>query len=103
MAEKAFLQIKETEAQAQALIKNAQEEAAQIIRQAEEETANAFLRFFELCKQQALEKKRQAEIAAQTESSKFAKETEELCAALKQKLLSQKQKAIDAVIQMITV
>lgn len=102
MAEKAFLQIKEAEAQAQTLIKTAQEEAAQIIKRAEDETADTFLQFSETCSQQALEKKRQAETAAQSNSADFSKETTELCASLKQKLLSQKPRAVDAVIQMIT-
>jgi len=102
MAEKAFLQIKETESQAQTSIKNAQEEAAQIIKRAQEETTDAFLQLSETCKQQALERKRETEITTQANSADFSKETEELCAVLKQKLLLQKQKAVDAVIQMIT-
>ena len=102
MAEKAFSQIKETEAQAQALIKDAVEEAAHIIKRAEEEAADAFSRFSESCKQQGSEKKRQVATTARTNSETFVKETAESCAALKQKLLSQKSKAVDAVIQMIT-
>ena len=102
MAKKAFLQIKDAEAQAQALIKNAQDEAVQIIKRAEEETANALLRLSETSRQQSSEMKRQAETAAGEDNNAFSKETEEQCADLKQKLLLRKPKAIEAVIQLIT-
>jgi len=101
MAEKAILQIKEAEAQAQALIKNAQEQAARIVKCAEEETADAFSAFSEACKREAAEKKGQAETAALASGAAFAKETEVLCAELKQKLSSNREKAVGAVIQSV--
>ena len=101
MAEKALLQIKDAEARAQALIENAREEAAQILKRAEEETAAAFLQLSETGRQQASEKRQQAETYAHANSLEFSKETAELCAALKQKLLKQKARAINAVIQSI--
>lgn len=102
MAQKAFEQIREAETQAQAIIKNAQEEAAQIIKSAEEEMANAISRFSEICRQKALEKKKQTETAAQKNSMEFAAETTDLCAALKETLSLQKSKAVNAIIQVIT-
>ena len=102
MAGKAFSQIKEAEMQAQALIKSAQEEAAQIIKRAEQDTEEAFLKVSETYKRQILDKKRQVEMIAKTNSSRFSKETEVACVELKQKLLSQKTKAIYSIIQMIT-
>ena len=101
MAQNAFLQIKEAESQAQALIKSAQENASQIIKRAEEETTDAFLQLSETCKQQALEKKKKAETNARANSMEFSKETEELCVQMKQKLSLQKPKAVEAVIQII--
>lgn len=103
MAEQAFLQIKEAEAQAQEIIKNAQEEANRIIRRAEEETADAFSRLAETCKRQAIEKKQKAEAIIRENNYNFSKETADLCGSLKQGLLSKKTRAIDAIIQMITI
>jgi len=102
MAQKTFLQIREAESKAQIIIKNAQEEAAQIIKRAEEETADAFSRFSDTCRQRVFEKKRQTEINTRKNSEDFSKETEKLCAELKEKLSMQKLKAVDAVIQNIT-
>lgn len=101
MAEKALLQIKEAEAQAQACIKHAQEEAAQIIKRAEKAAADAFLQFSDVQKQKLLENKMQAETTARKNSMEFSNETADLCLELNQKLLSNKSKAVDAVIQMI--
>lgn len=102
MAEKAFTQIKEAEAQAKAIIKSAQEEAAQIIKRAEEETAGTFLQFSETYSQQGAKNKQQIETDAQNSSNEYSKETNELCIAVKQKLSPHKSKAVDAVIQAIT-
>ena len=102
MAEKAFEQIKQAEAQAQALIKDAQEEAARIIARAEEETADAFARLSEACEQQASEKRLQAEAAALAASAAFAEETARQCTALKQELSLHKPEAVDTVIEIVT-
>ena len=102
MAEKAFSQIMETEAQARELIKNAREEAARTIARAQEETADAFARLSEACAQQATEKKHQAEADARAASAAFAEESACQCAALKQKLLLRKPEAVDAVVQILT-
>jgi len=101
MAEKAFTQIQQAEAQAQALIKDAQEEAARITTRAEEETADAFVRISATCEQQASEKRLQAEAAALIASAAFAEETARQCTSLKQELASHKPEAIDAIIQTI--
>ena len=102
MAEKAFEQIKQAEAEAQALIKNAQEEAARMIARAEEETADAFARLSAACEQQASEKRLQAEAAALVTSAAFAEETARQCAALKQELSLYKPEAVAAVIEIVT-
>ena len=102
MAEKAFEQIKQAEAQAQALIKDAQEEAARIITRAQEETADAFVHLSETCEQQGSEKRLQAEAAALTASAAFAEETARQCAALKQELASRKPEAVNAVIDIVS-
>lgn len=102
MAEKAFLQIKQTEAQAQNIIKVAHEKAAQIIEHSKEQTADTFLGFSEKCKQQALQERQQLKSNIREKSNAFMEETGELSHALKQKLLLQKAKAIDVVIQLIT-
>ena len=101
MAESAFLRIKSSEVQAQILIKDAQDEAAQIIKRAEEEVAFASTLFPETCRQQAVEKKSQAEKDAYANSLAFTHETEEQCLVLKQRLLSQKRKAIQEIIEHI--
>jgi len=99
MADKAFMQIKQAESQAQALMENAQAEAARIVTRAQEENTEALARLAETCGQQIQESKQQAQANAQAASAAFAGETMRQCAALMEKLLSQKPKAVDAVIQ----
>jgi len=101
MAEKALIQIKEAEAQAQVLLENAREEAAQIVARAEDKNAESFARLSEACGQQASESKQQAQANARAASAAFAEETMRQCAALKQQLLSRKAQAIAAVTQTI--
>ena len=101
MAEKAFSQIKETEAEAQAIIVDAQDEANRIVKRAEEETAGAFIKFSDACKEQASDEVRKAEANAREDSIAFSKETAEMCAALEQELSAQKSLAIDKAIDVI--
>jgi len=101
MAERAIMQIKEAEEQAKASEKNALEEANQIIRRTEEETADAFLSFIQKYERQESDRKQQAEETIRKSNDDFSKETVDLCAALKQKMASQKAEAVDAVIQMV--
>jgi vacuolar-type H+-ATPase subunit H len=102
MAENAFLQVKEAEAEAQILIKNAREEAVRITEEAESKKADMFSSISETCSREALEKRKQIEQSAGKNSEDFEKETAELCNALREKLLSQKAKAVDEIIRVIT-
>jgi len=102
MDRKVLLQIKDTEAAAQALVANAKEEALQVVLRAEEESAAAFLRFSESCRQEIAERKGQAEMNASQCREDFAKETLQLCEFLRRKLSAQKPRAVDAIIEMIT-
>ena len=101
MAQKALLQIREAESQAEAIIKNAQEEAERIIKHADEKTSDTFSRFCDICKTMASEKKQKAEDIACTDSEEFTKETAKLCMMLREKLSMHKTKAVDAVMQMV--
>ena len=101
MANEALSQIKEAEAQAQALVRSAQEEAARNISRAEEETADAFSLLNEKCALDGAQKKQQAEASARTASAAFAEETAYQCVALKQELLAQKSKAVHAVVKSV--
>ena len=102
MAEKALSQIVEAEAQAQAVLINAQEAAAQMVENAEKETETAFLQCCESFQCQEAEKKRQAKADAQTKSLEFSKQTDELCVALRERLLEKKSNGVDAVIKLIS-
>lgn len=102
MAGQAILQIKEAEDRAHEIIKNAQDEANRIIRQAEQDAADAFSRLVETCKREGQEKKQKAEETVREYNLAFSKETEEMCEALKQNLLSRKEKAIDVIIETLT-
>ncbi|MFA5561433.1 MAG: hypothetical protein WDA00_02185 [Eubacteriales bacterium] len=96
------MRIKEAEAQAQKIITSAQEEAARLIRRAEEEAADAFSRLTETGKRQALEKKQATEAAIRESNAHLSQENIALCEALRQSFLSNKARAIDAIIQIIT-
>ena len=102
MADKALFIIKEAEAKALASVENAREEAERIIARAEKETADALLGLSDECERKVLGIKREAEINAGKKSEEYLAQTELLCSALKEKLSVQKQKAVDAVMQIIT-
>ena len=103
MAEKAFAQIMETEKMARDLIKNAREEAARIVESAREEADAAFVSSSESLREKVSGKRRQAEADAAAASIAFLRETEAMCAELRQTLSARKLEAVKAVIQVISV
>ena len=101
MAEKAFVQIREAEKEANTLIKNAEEEASRIIDRSEKEAEDAFSKLSKQCREQSVLRKKTAEADALANSIEFSKETEKLCAEIRAKLLLQKENAVDAIIKSI--
>ena len=102
MAETAFSQIQEAEAQARALIKDAQEEAVRIVKQTEADATEAYSQLAASHRRQSQDLRAQAEAQARTDNDTYENETAAAHERLEAVLLARKSIAVDAVIDAIS-
>ena len=102
MALDTLREIKKAEEEAQETIQQARNQAAELLSAAKRQAQQDYDERCSAYRQQALEKIAAAQSEAEQQSRNYRQETQSLGQELKQRLLPQRQKAIEAVIRIIT-